>query len=830
MRDDGYDQTITAPRGTTGDDGFSGHPAPAYAAVSFDLFDTLLMRRTTTPDGVFERACHHAGADVARPGLVESFVQHRRAAEARARKRGRGGRTREVGIEDIYALFPKNLFGLSDRTVEDLVEAEFRAELDLCVIDPEVAWLYQEARESGARTGFVSDTYWSAARLALLLRHCRPGLAWDFLYASCEHGTGKSDRLFERVLAGEKIAPGALIHYGDHPVADGAAPQKLGIATRPWAQAAPGFAGVLQREAALFSQLVPAGATGSRLDQGFRTARRRAARSLFDRRPGYALGATVLGPVMAAFDRFVADRVETLEAKGGRVAVAFLARDGMLSHRLWRRLHPKRPAAYVEINRRTALLAGADGPKGFAPLLDPIDVIDHPATVAMLGLDAPVLRKFFGRKPGGRTDGAELAAALPRMLGRKVLAGLAETMRAGLLAHLRRSIPDYDACTDLVLVDLGYSASVQKGLRRALDLAGAGAGAGDRGPRLHGLYLLTRDAATDDLGPDTAEGFSSDLVIPPLAKEALLRNVAVLEQLCCAPTGSVRAYRHGEVLREPDLRDPAQLALAQAAQDGAVHFADTIGDFDGPGFDPFADLSVAAQWSAAILARLLLLPTDDELVLLGSTRHDVNLGTRNRVALADPDHAKPLAIARALPELVAMPVPPMWPAASLAGLSPLAGWLYAQSAAGNLPGDVLGDLPCGTITVTLLAGETTVPVEVTCLRTPTGDIRLRVPLPAARRIEGLALPIGRLAERALLRGVTIQEGETIAAAMASTAVRTLPPEAVHGLGIDLVDRLVRSTPDGKLLVVLPKTPGAPIAVATILLTPLDQRPLALSEG
>jgi FMN phosphatase YigB (HAD superfamily) len=820
-------------------------PARTAPALSFDVFDTVLMRRCTTPDGVFELACRHAGAEVGRPGLVESFVQHRKLAETTARRRvfragserarnggAAAGASAEVTIEAIYREFPRRLFGLETLSPADLAEAEFRAELDLCVADPEVAFLYDEARDEGFRTGFVSDTYWGAERLARLLRHCRPGLAWDFLYASCDHGTAKADRLFEHVLAAEGLDPAALTHMGDNPVADVTAPRRLGIGARPYAQATPWLAGVLQREEAIFALTTHGAPAGRRLDAGARTLRRRAARTTPVATPAAALGLAVLGPVLAAFDRFVEAQVRRLDAEGRRVAVAFLARDGALSRDVWTRLHPDRPAAYLEINRRTAALAVADGEAGFAPLLDPIDAIDRTTAVDMLGLDAPALRRFFATE-GGVATGPALAAALPRLFGRKAIADLAGGMRDGLLAHLRREIDDFDALDDLVLVDLGYSGSVQKGLRRALDLAvpaaGGPYGAGPAGPRLHGVYLVGKDAALDDLGPDTASSFVSDLVVSPHVKAALLGNIAVLEQLCGAPTGSVRAYRDGLPLREPERRDAAHVALAREAQAGALRFAEKLAEesLDGRP-DPFAERDTAAAWTAALLARLLFLPTDDEILLLGGLAHDVNLGSRNTVALADPQAAANAVLARALPEACAMAAPPMWPAGSLAALSPLHGFAYALFGAGALPGDVFGDVPCGRIDVTLVGPRRAVPLAVTCLRTPAGDLRLRVPLLADRRIEAVAVPVGRLAARALLRGVTLQEGETGSEALREAPITTLGGDRLQAVGGTLVDELIRCTPDGSLVILVPKLAGR-VAVLTLVLTPLGgARPLALS--
>src|SRR5207245_7627178 len=153
--------------------------------------------------------------------------------------------------------------------------------------------------------------------------------------------------------------------------------------------------------------------------------------------------------------------------------------------------------------------------------------------------------------------------------------------------YLRRDIPGFDDCDDLFLIDLGYSGSIQKALRRILDIEGITT-------RLHGLYLLTMDDAFDDVvDGDTAEGFISDLVVSPHAKRMLMRNVALLEQMCCASTGSVRGYRDGAVVYEDNPHSLRQLAGGREMQAGALAFAKAARQHaPAHRLTPFSDLDV----------------------------------------------------------------------------------------------------------------------------------------------------------------------------------------------------------------------------------------------
>ncbi len=246
----------------------------ALRAVSFDVFDTFLLRGCTAPDGVYELAARYAPITDVRANVVDAFVQHRQKAEGMAHyeaKRAYG--SPETPIADIYARFPFRLFGLHRAALPDLVAAEFRAEVDLCFVNPDIAALYAEARRLGLRVGFVSDTYWNTEQLATLLRACRAELCWDFLYASCDHRTGKAEDLFGRLLTEQQLDAAEVLHIGDNAVADIRGAGRFGVHSLHVPQASDRLASVLQREHATH-RLLADGGTTVRLDHGLSACRR----------------------------------------------------------------------------------------------------------------------------------------------------------------------------------------------------------------------------------------------------------------------------------------------------------------------------------------------------------------------------------------------------------------------------------------------------------------------------------------------------------------------------------------------------------------------------
>jgi FMN phosphatase YigB (HAD superfamily) len=803
----------------------AGRRTQSVSAFSFDVFDTFLVRACTTPDGVFERTYELSGISETHPNVSESFVQHRVQAEARARKaaKDRSG-SAEVRIADIYSYFPFRLFGLNRDALEDLAAAEFRAELELCRVNPEMLRQYADMKGAGHRVGFISDTYWSSGQLSRLLHTCSPGLTWDFLYASCDHGSSKSETLFAKYLSEQRVDAARSYHVGDNENADIGGARRHGIRPRYYPQASAALASKLQRETTLFELLCPTRPT--RLDHGSRTLRRMVAARSAEKSAGFHLGLTVVGPVVTAFDAFIEGRRARLTRAGRRVAVGFLGRDGFLSYRVWREMHGD-TAAYVEINRRVSLIGSATTLTPLRELLGKILEIDAPGFAEIIKVLPPKVARFFARYPRGSAPGQELADALPDLMNADEVAGIAAGMRKRLLAYLRLSIPGFDSCTDLVLADLGYSASVQKAMRRIFDQEGLNI-------RLHGAYLLSLDDAFDEIADgDTAEGLISDLVVTPHIKRMIMGNVALLEQICCSSQGSVRDYRGAEILREIDSRPAGQLALASEIQSGAVAFVARTRELAPRyGLKPFSALDVAARWSAASLARLLLLPDDDELILLGRFKHDINLGTQVLAPMLDDEFVRNQVIARGLPAACTAQSPPMWLAGSFASLSPSHSFLYLLFGANRLPPNVFGEAPCGTLHVGLFTNDGKASAEkVTIYQTGLGDLRLRVPISRAMEVATIALPLGRFAREGILQGVVVQTGETIADAVECRDVRRVPWEKLVFAGLERSGQHYRAHDDDGCLLIPVDAPIDEIAVYSVALTSLGvDRILAATDG
>lgn len=302
-----------------------GIAAAGVEAFSIDVFGTFLLRRCTGPDGVFERAFQLSATPAA---TAEDFIRERRAAEMAARQSARAARgSSEVSIEEIYRHFPTAPFGLGEDAGAALVAAEFQAERELCFANPALSAHLQALRSAGTRVGFIADTCWSGRQVAELLLAVAPDLRWDFLFASCDHGRRKAEGLFALALSELRVAPQAAAHLGDNDLADVISARALGMRAVFHAETDPALEASFQQEDDLLASYLDGGARALRRAIGTCAAG--------DESAAFTYGLHVLGPVMTAFDRFVAARVAGLCRDGGQAAVVFAAGLGRLPLDLW---------------------------------------------------------------------------------------------------------------------------------------------------------------------------------------------------------------------------------------------------------------------------------------------------------------------------------------------------------------------------------------------------------------------------------------------------------------------------------------------------------------
>ena len=190
-----------------------------YDVISFDIFDTLILRPFKAPrdmfmmlDGEFD---------------MLGFARLRQNAETRVREiAGKTKGNREVTIYDIY----REIGLQTGIDPEEGVKKEFELEKKLCMANPYMKELFDLLYYGGKRIIIVSDMYFPEEMLSELLESCGYS-GWEKLFVSCDHNTNKySKTLYADVkrYLGKGLK---CIHIGDDKKADITAAEECGFDT-----------------------------------------------------------------------------------------------------------------------------------------------------------------------------------------------------------------------------------------------------------------------------------------------------------------------------------------------------------------------------------------------------------------------------------------------------------------------------------------------------------------------------------------------------------------------------------------------------------------------
>jgi FMN phosphatase YigB (HAD superfamily) len=288
--------------------------ASGLRPISFDVFETLLVRTVSPPAAVFEIV----GTIAAERGLIDIpghiFGKAREFAERRANTSGGD----HVTLDDIYSELAFSL-GLSRQQEDGAKALELEVERDLLQPVPSIIGLFHQARRSSHRIIFVSDMHLPAEFIEEQLRLHGFWQDGDGLYVSHTHGCSKRNgSLFKTLSAIERIDLRSLTHYGNNRPADVEGATKVGARGQFIADGNPNrYEAVLQRHREGTGNLTAIYAGASRLARMSAAGQTEGERALAD------VAAGVIAPMLTSYLLWALARAKALGLK----RLYFIARD-----------------------------------------------------------------------------------------------------------------------------------------------------------------------------------------------------------------------------------------------------------------------------------------------------------------------------------------------------------------------------------------------------------------------------------------------------------------------------------------------------------------------
>lgn len=314
-------------------------------AVSFDLFDTLLVRNVSSLDdllSIIDIRLRDKNIN------ITDFVNIRTRAEKKL-SIGRAPRLNEIYCEVLNSTNELNT------DAEELSIIEYAVDIDTIEARREMVTLANEIIKMGKPVYITSDCYYSKTQLQEILNVIGVDKVTDII-VSCEYDTSKTGNLFEKLIAiaGTKN----IIHIGDDIVADEESAKRHGIKAFRIYSAIElleliGGLNLLYNDQSLSDRIRIGMFTANLFNSPFQfedESKHIKVNSSFD------IGYLFAAPMVMDFTRWFEEKTIELGIENRWLC----ARDGFLLKRLYEVMYPDVRAEYFYTSRISAIRAGMD--------------------------------------------------------------------------------------------------------------------------------------------------------------------------------------------------------------------------------------------------------------------------------------------------------------------------------------------------------------------------------------------------------------------------------------------------------------------------------------
>ena len=185
--------------------------------ISFDIFDTLIVRNCFRPSDVFKIVSekyekkYHSGID---------FYTIRKNAEKKARQISVSS---DVTLDQIY-----ECIDLPEDIRKRYRKIELETELSICQRNYNLYDIYKYCKEKNKKIICASNMYLDKKFIKKILVKC--GYDIKDVYISCEYGEKKQKgKLFKKIFPNYEIKNNKILHIGDGFKADFLGPKMVGI-------------------------------------------------------------------------------------------------------------------------------------------------------------------------------------------------------------------------------------------------------------------------------------------------------------------------------------------------------------------------------------------------------------------------------------------------------------------------------------------------------------------------------------------------------------------------------------------------------------------------
>lgn len=384
--------------------------------VSFDIFDTLIVRPFLYPTDLFTVIDKHF-RELTHNKTALDFTKIRIASEAKAReiKNKNNSKVQDITLDEIYETI-KSKYHLDKDLVEKLKNIEVEQEVRFCSRRMTGYELYELALAKGKKVICTSDMYLSKQDIEkILLKNKYDKL--DKVYVSSEYEITKAvGDLYSFVLEDNQLQPKEMMHIGDNYHSDYLNAKKAGVVAAHLPKASDMFQdkAVTHNLTRMLTKSLPFWNDNANAMNfvGIRTMMAVAANKYFDNpyrsynyesdfnSDPYLIGYYALGMYMFGLIKWILDDMQGKNYE----KLVFMARDGYLPmecYKLMKKVYKEQPKEeYLYISRKALIPIIVQDEMDFYKLSETVNIEKHSPmdilkyTKTLINLDEEKLKEI----------------------------------------------------------------------------------------------------------------------------------------------------------------------------------------------------------------------------------------------------------------------------------------------------------------------------------------------------------------------------------------------------------------------------------------------------
>lgn len=472
----------------------------AHQIISFDIFDTLILRTYDKPIDLFK----HIEISM----KVSGFQIKRQQAEYTSRQYEIKNGFDETDIDKIYNLMPKEL--------QYLKNIEIEQELKCCFQDQYMHDIFNYAIKNNKRVLIASDMYLKKETIEnILKKNGYDGYEKLFLSSDTKHSKA-SGKMFADILEYTKTNPQNILHIGDNQIGDYNIPQKKGIdcwlydtAKRINSRAMRSFIKVLNQHCDDISISITKSLI---LNKSFQN------KDILKNFGYKYAGLMLTGYCSWLNEKFSQDAFNK---------IIFASRDGYIPMQIFKKFYPDFKTEYFYASRRAYLFAGMKDVKAILEYL--VDQAGNGLTFetywnSLKISDRHLEKKFknyFSWKDAINEKSKEDIKEFFIKNENDIIAYAKKERDVSIKYFKTIGLLE----NKVALVDIGWRASIQKNILNCIKLSG-------KKSDIHGFYLATHPFNQGDL---RLTPFLMNQNVPANIAEIINPLIAIFELICSAP-------------------------------------------------------------------------------------------------------------------------------------------------------------------------------------------------------------------------------------------------------------------------------------------------------